>query len=194
MPKNKAEIVLQNGSRVVSLDTIKRSYIVDGMSSEEIASYLNVTKEEIDQVIKDLKLKSVRSNLIKSGIKKIENKQLDQAKDIMNLDLKFKKLRLIQLEKQLEDFAAYYETHGDFYKRHPTTNKILKDSNGMPVQISVPNVSREILQIKDSLNLSQGLKNLLQHVDDIINSKNETPLEGEEGSTIIDVDALFKKR
>lgn len=189
----KSEIIL-GGNKTISMDVVKRAFVTEGMTSEEISEALNIPKKDVDQIIKDLDLRNVRKNLIKSGVKKIEHKQIDQAKSLMNLDISFKKLRLIQLEKQLEDFAAYYATHGDFYKRHPTTDKILKDTNGMPIQIPIPNVAKEIGHIKESLNLSQGLKNLLQHVDDILNTKKEERLDDPEESQIIDMDALFTKR
>lgn len=192
MSEKDRSIVLTN--KTISLDVVKRAFVTEGMSIDEIAESLDVEKHEIECIINDLGLKKIRKTLVKSGIQKIESKQIDQAKAIMDLDLNFKKLRLIQLQKQLEDYAAYYAKYNDFYKRHPTTNKILKDSFGMPMQLEVPNVSREIAQLKDSLNLSQGLKTLLQQVEDILNTKKEERLDdADEGPSVIDVDAFFKK-
>ena len=79
-------------------------------------------------------------------------------------------MRIIQLEKVLEDHLAYYSRHGDFYKRHPVSGEILKNSDGIPMQIQLPNVSKELFQLKEAVTLSEGVRTLLHRLDEIINS------------------------
>lgn len=186
--------------RPISLDVIKTAYIAGGKSAEEIAKEYVLPIEQVKNLIKDHKLPELRQAFIREGLSKIQNKQLHQAERLMEIEVQFKKLRLAQLETQLEDYMAYYGRHGDLYKRHPTTGDILKDQNGIPIQILIPNVSREISQLKESVTLSEGMKSLLHQIDDIINSPKPAEYVGgteEDGEDIIDMgefDGLFSKK
>lgn len=124
--------------------------------------------------------------------------QLVQAEKLMDIETKFKKIRIIQLEKTLEDYMVYYSRHGHFYKVHPVTHEILKDTNGIPIQIKIPNVGHEIAQLKESVSLSEGLKQLLGNIDSIINNGGKPKDTENLGGDIIDVtdgfNNLFEKK
>lgn len=180
--------------KVPSRDHVKSLYIASGMSIKEIAETVFVTEDVIKTLVEKHNLVELRKAYIREGINKIQNKQVSQAQQLMDLELNFKKMRIIQLENQLKDFMAYYARHGDFCKRHPVTGDILKNNNGIAMQIQIPNVSREVSQLKESVTLSEGMKHLLTQIDDILNSKRTTEIPDEEGS-IIDIstyDAVFK--
>jgi hypothetical protein len=182
--------------RTVSVDVIKSAYIAEGLSVTEIAERYYFPVATIEKFVTDHQLVELRKAYMLEGLAKIKNTQLGQAQDLLNMELDFKKLRLIQLQRKLEDFAAYYARHGDFCKRHPVTGEILKDTDGMAMQLSVPNVTREIQQLKESLTLSEGLKNLITHIDDIINGKPKPPSLSDPDSDVIemDVEGYFKKK
>lgn len=180
----------------VSIDSIKSAFIAEGLGSKEIAERFHLTVTQINEVIEKHQLVELRKAYIREGISKIQNVQLNQAQKIMELELNFKKMRIVQLEKQLEDFAAYYARHGDFCKRHPVSGEILKNSDGIPMQLSLPSVVREVNQLKETLTLSEGLKKLLVQVDDILNKPRELESVGNDDD-IIDVDNyedMFKKK
>lgn len=180
----------------VSLDVLKSAYIAEGLSVPAIAERYFLTESQVQKIVDDAKLPELRKAYIREGISKIQNEQVNQAQKLLDIELNFKKLRIVQLEKQLEDFLAYYGRHGDFYKRHPVSGEVLKDPDGIPMQIHVPNVSREIQQLKESVTLSDGLKKLMTELDDIINGKRKGESVGDDANVINmdDVDGLFKKR
>lgn len=180
-----------NSHAGISVDTIKSQYIAEGKSVQEIANTSKLTLPQIQKIIDEHNLPALRAAHIRNGLEKIQNVQLQQVEKILDLESNFKKLRVMQLEKQLEDYAAYYSRHGDFYKRHPVTGDILSDTNGIPMQISIPNISREINNIKEALTLSEGSKKILDKIDEIINPPED---EDDEDSVIDmdDVDGLFK--
>jgi hypothetical protein len=171
----------------VSLEVIKSNFIASGMTAEEIADQLYLPLSRVQEVIETHNLVELRKAYIIEGISKIQNVQLNQSQKLMGLENDFKKLRIIQLEKQLEDYLAYFARHGDFYKRHPTTGDILKNTDGIPMQIKLPNVSRELAQLKESVTMSEGVRMLLNRLDEIINTKKptESVIPGEDD--IIDV-------
>jgi len=182
--------------RAVSVEVLKSAYIADGLSVKDIAERYFLTESQVQTIVDENKLPELRRAYIRAGLTKIQNTQLDQAQKLLDVEVNFKKLRLIQLEKQLEDFVAYYSRHGDFYKRHPVSGDILRDTDGIPMQIHVPNVSREITQLKESVTLSEGLKKLLSSLDDIINGGPKGESVGDGDSDVIDmdeIDGLFKK-
>jgi hypothetical protein len=180
--------------RPVTLDVLKSAYIAEGLTVQQLAERYFLTESAVQKIVDDAKLPELRKAYVREGVSKIQNEQVNQAQRLLDLELNFKKMRLTQLEKQLEDFMAYFGRHGDFCKRHPVSGEILKDTDGIPMQIHVPNVSREIAQIKESVTLSDGLKKLMTELDDIINGKPKGEAAGDNVIEMDEFDGLFKKR
>lgn len=181
----------------VSVDVLKSAYIAEGLTAEQLSDRYYLSLSQVEQIIQDHKLEELRRAYIREGVSKIQNQQINQAQKLLDLEFNFKKMRLLQLEKMLEDFMAYYGRHGDFYKRHPVSGGILVDTDGIPMQIYVPNVAKEIAQLKESVTLSEGLKKLMTELDDIINKKPKGEAVGDGEGEIIDMaqyDGLFKKK
>lgn len=164
-------IMSTQGNRVpqVSLDVIKSRFIAEGKTADEIAKEYYVPVSHVKQIIEEHSLVELRKAYVREGVEKLQNVQLQQSHKLMDLELNFKKMRIIQLEANLTDYLAYYSRHGDFYKRHPVTGEILKDTNSIPMQIKIPDVSREISQLKEAVTMSEGLKQMLMRLDDILN-------------------------
>lgn len=177
----------------IGVEHIKNAYICEGLSAEDLSTRFKLPVSVIAQLIQENDLDKLRAAHIKHGLAQLQSIQLVQAEKLLELENRFKKLRIIQLEKTLDDYVAYYSRYGHFYKTHPITSEILKDTNGIPIQIKLPNVSSEIMQLKESFSLSEGLKQVLTRIDDIIN----TPKDVETlDSNIIDVanfNGLFEK-
>lgn len=175
----------------VSVDVIKSMYIASGMTPEEIAEQTYQPLEKIKDIIGQHNLPELRKAYVIEGVRKIQNVQLQQSHKLMDLENNFKKMRIVQLEKELEEYLAYYARHGDFCKRNPVTGDILKNSDGIPMQIRLPNVSKELSQLKESVTMSEGVRALLHRLDDIINSgRPEETIDGMDKDDIIDVDLL----
>ena len=180
----------------ISFEIIKTTFIAEGLSAEDIAKRYFLPTEAIERIIVDHKLVELRKAYIREGVAKIQNVQLHQAQKILDIEVEFKKLRLVQLEDRLNDFMAYYACHGDLYKRHPVSGDVLKDTDGIRMQLNVPNVAREIQQLKESVTLSEGIKKLMSDLDSIINGKQEAENADNDGE-VIDLDAVdsfFKKK
>lgn len=182
--------------RGVSIEVVKSAFVAEGLGVTEIADRYHLSLDAVQRLIQDHQLVELRKAYMREGLAKIQNVQLGQAERMMNLELDFKKLRLIQLEDKLKEFAAYYARHGDFFKRHPVSGAVLRDTDGLAMQLSVPSVTKEIMQIKESLTLSEGLKKLIGHIDDIINGKPKQDSITDGGGDVIemDVDGFFKKK
>ena len=181
--------------RPVSVDVVKSAYIAQGLSAQAIADQYYLPLEKVEQLIAENNLPELRKAYVREGISKIQNEQVAQAQKLLDIELDFKKLRIVQLEKQLEDFMAYYGRHGDLYKRHPVSGEVLKDMDGIPMQLSIPNVAKEILHLKESVTMSDGLKRLMSDIDAIINGGRKSEVV-DSGSDVIDmdqIDGLFRK-
>lgn len=178
----------------VSEEVIKNEYICTGATPEELARKFNLPVASMHTFISENKLDVLRAAHIKHGLTQLQNVQLHQAEKLMTLDNQFKKMRLLQIEKMLEDFMAYYSKHSHFYKVHPNTLEILKDTNGMPIQIKLPNVSSEIASLKEAVSLSEGLKQMLGHIDSIINTPKDTENAGTDVIDVTQYNELFKKK
>lgn len=184
----------KGGTMMISVEIIKNDYICEGSSAEELSSKYSIPLEVVKTIISDNKLQDLRAAHIKHGLAKLQNVQLGQAEKLMDMETQFKKMRLVQLEKILSDYLAYYSRHGHFYKLHPVTNEILRDTDGIAMQIRIPNVSKEINDLKESVSLSQGLKNLLGQIDDLINKPKDPNLLD---ANVIDMEqygSLFQKK
>lgn len=183
-----------NNGQMISLEVVKSTYICEGLTPKELSERFFLPMVMVENFISENKLDELRAAHIKHGLSQLQNIQLVQAEKLMNLETQFKRLRIAQLEKMLEDYVAYYSVNGHFYKLHPLTGEILRDTNGIPMQIKIPNVTSEITQLKESVSLSEGLKVLLNQIDDIIKRP-----QGEEriDPEVIDVtsfDGIFQKR
>lgn len=184
-----------NGGRPVSLEVLKSAFIAEGLGAEALAERYGLAKDHVLRIIEQHKLHDLRQAYVREGISKIQNKQISQAQALLDLENNFKKLRIVQLEHRLNDYLAYYARHGDFCKRHPVTGEILKDLDGFTLQIPVPSVVKEIEQLKSAVTMSEGLKQVLLQIDDIINRPPKRLVAS--ADNVIDVeavDALFKPR
>lgn len=182
----------EKSRRGISVDLIKSLYIASGKSAEEIATDTCLPLQKIKDIIIDNKLPELRKAYIIEGVQKIQNVQLAQSNKLMDLENNFKRMRILQLETILEDHLAYYSRHGHFYKIHPTTGDILKNTDGIPMQIILPNVSKELSQLKESVTLSEGVRNLLHRLDEIINTRNEETIDFNDGTDIsVDYKEIF---
>lgn len=172
--KNKSIIITtDSGALTLSFEKLKNEYICEGTTASELALRYSLPVAAVEQFITDQQLDKLRAAHVKHGLQMLQNIQLTQAEKLMTLENQFKKMRIIQIEKMLEDYMAYYSRHGHFYKVHPITSEILRDTNGIPLQIKLPNVAHEITQLKESVSLSEGLKQMLGHIDDIINKPKD---------------------
>lgn len=179
----------------VGLERIKNEYIVEGSSVSDLAMKYNVPMGVVEKLVEDNQLDKLRAAHIKHGLAQLQNIQLVQAEKLISLENQFKRIRIIQLEKTLADYMAYYSKYGHFYKVHPITLEVLKDTNGIPIQIKIPNVGPEITQLKESFSLSEGLKQLLSNIDDIINKpKDLENLSPDIIDVTNDFNNLFRKK
>lgn len=177
---------------IVSLEAIKSLYIAEGKTAKEIADKVFLPVVKIKEIIENHKLTELRKAYIVEGIQKIQNVQLHQANKLMDIETNFKKMRIIQIEKVLEDHLAYYAKYNDFYKRHPVSGEILKNSDGIPMQVKLPNVAKELAQLKESVVMSEGVRQLLYRLDEIINTGNEdASVEDSDTFDITDFNRLF---
>lgn len=195
--KDKTTIISQTSSGViveVGVEHIKVAYIVEGCSVSDLATKFHLPVSSIEKIVQENQLDKLRAAHIKHGLAALQSMQLVQAEKLMNLENQFKKIRIIQLEKTLEDYMAYYSRHGHFYKVHPVTLEVLKDTNGIPIQIKIPNVAHEISQLKESVSLSEGLKQLLGQIDDIINRPKDVEQLDPNIIDVTNFNELFQKR
>ncbi len=153
-----------------SLDVIKSRFITSTITASELAEEYSISEDQAIRIIEEHQLPELRKQYVRDGLEKIKNIQVHQSNKLLDIELNFKRMRILQLEAQLGDFMAYYSRWGDFQKRHPITGEILKDTNGIPMQIKIPDVSREINQLKEAITMSEGLKQMLAQLDDILNT------------------------
>lgn len=187
----------KNGGLIqIGVEHIKTAYIVEGQDPKELASKFQVPVTTIERIIEEHNLQELRAAHIKHGLEKIQNIQLGHAEKLMDIETSFKKMRLIQLERSLADYLAYYSKYGHFYKVHPITGEILNDTNGIPIQIKIPNVGMEIQQLKEAVSMSEGVKMLLNQIDNVIKGKpKHTPISNDDNVVDMDnFDNLFQKR
>jgi len=181
-------------SNSVDFETIKTVYICESASPQDISNRFNLPIEVVNSLIEEHKLSDLRAAYLRHNISELQNIHIKQAETLMSLEGKFKKMRITQLETILNDYMDYYKKHGHFYKVHPLTGEILKDTNNIPIQIKIPNVTKELSELRETFSLSEGLKQVLGHIDEIINKpKDVTPVVTE---NIIDAsfEDLFKKK
>jgi transposase len=154
---------------MISVEAVRSIYICEGISEEDIAKRFNVSTELVAKIVADNKLPELRKAFVRQGITKLQNVQVEKAQKLMDIENNFKNMRISQLESVLQDYAAYYAKHGHFYKLHPVTREILRDLDGIPMKLKLPDISKEIRDLKESLSLSEGLKTLLGQIEDLLN-------------------------
>lgn len=159
--------------RPVSLEHLKSVYICEAITEKELAERFAISEVEVRRIVKENKLQDLREAHIRNGLAQLQNVQVKQAEKLMDLESQFKRMRILQLEEILKDYMTYFSRHGHFYKVHPHTGDILKDSNGIPMQIRLPNITKEITDLKEAVTLSEGMKNLLNQIDKVINKPKD---------------------
>lgn len=181
-------------NQLISFEELKNDFICTGASEQDLAKKYDLPLSVVRHAVEVNKLQELRSAHIKHGLSKLQNLQIAQADKLMNIESSFKQMRVHQLEKQLEEYAAYFSLHGHLYRVNPITKEILKDINGIAIPIKIPNITREIMDLKESVQLSEGLKNVLAEIDSIINKpKDETELDAID-VTSSSFDSLFSSK
>ncbi|MCG3175427.1 MAG: hypothetical protein MOGMAGMI_00356 [Candidatus Omnitrophica bacterium] len=163
-------LVKDNSKKAVTKEQVKNLFLAEGKTVSEIANLVGVSEYRIQEIVDSENLPELRKTYAIEGLKKIQSSQVQNAQKLLNLENNFKKLRIIQLETELQSYLSYFERYGDFIKRHPTSGEILKDTNGIPMQITIPNVSREIAHLKESVLVSEGMQSILTKIEDLINT------------------------
>lgn len=148
---------------------IGKMYISEGFDARKIASRLKISQVYVEEIIKKNQLDVARENYVRESIEVIQKEQVSNATKLLNMENLLKDLRIKQLEATVEQFMQYYEKHGHLNKLHPETGEMLLDTNDMPVQLNIPSVVREITQLKESVSLSEGMRQLLNKLDRIVN-------------------------
>lgn len=188
------KICSTNSRKSITKDLLKSKYIAENLSIKELADMYNISKELIETHAKDENWNELRRVYIQSGIHKIQNTQLQQAQKLLDLDNNLKSLKLCQLEKMMENYAAYYARHGHLFKIHPVSGEILTNDENIPIPIKIPDVAKEIRALKESVTVSEGMKQLLDKLELIVNVG--TPIDEGESPDIIDItnfNGLFER-
>ncbi len=192
--KPPTNLALQAENNHEWLDEVKSLYIAAGMSARDIALSTQLSVDVVKSIIREYKLLDLRKAYLRRGISKLQNKQVGQAKRILDLEYDFKRMRLRQLESILREYQAYYEKHGDFMKRNIVTGAILRNTQGIALQIDLPTVTKEINGLKDSVVLGQGLKQLLYQLDDILNTPKPKERVDDDIIDMTSYDAVFARK
>jgi hypothetical protein len=187
-------LILTKNGKTVTAQQITNVYVCEGLSIKDLADRFQIEVAAAENFVEENKLDDLRALHVKHGLEKMHSIQLAQAEKIIDIETQFKKMRLIQLQKTLDDYLAYYNVHGHFYKVHPINGQILRDTDGIPMQIRVPDVSKEIKDLKESVSLSQGLRSMLNQIDEVINSPKNKPLTHDSTITMDEFDGVFKKK
>jgi len=144
------------------------------------------------KVKKAVSKKNVSSNLPKSPNKNQVHKT--QGDRVLSLESQFKEMRLAQLERQVNEYIAYFHKHGHFLKIHPVTGEVLNDTNGLPIQIKIPSLIQEIQQLKETINFSAGLDTLVNELVDITNQQSKKKVDNNNKlPSVTSFNELFKK-
>jgi hypothetical protein len=158
---------------LVGVEQIRNDYICEGAAVKDLATKYGISSVAIELYIKKEKLDELRKIHIKHGLSKLQNIQISNAERLMHLENDFKKLRITQLIESLKDYEEYFIRHGHLNKVHPITGEILRDTSGLPLQLKLPNVAKELADLKDSVSISEGLKQMLMQIDTMINKPKE---------------------
>lgn len=154
----------------VSKDLIKSAFIADGLGAKEISRKFGLSIDYVENYIREESWEELRKAYIIQGINKIQNVQVDQAQKLLNLETNFKALRLAQLQEMLEEYAAYYARFGDLKKRNPVTGEVLKNDNGIAMTIKIPQVAKEIRELKESVTVSDGMRSVIRNLESLVSA------------------------
>lgn len=190
----KLNLYRMNSRKGVSLDLVKSQYIADGLSIDEIAEIHAISKAQIERIVEEHNLPELRKAYMQHGIQKIQNTQLNQAHKLLNLENGFKNLRLIQLQENLEEYAQYYARYGDLKKRNPITGEVLRNDAGIALTLKIPDVSKEIKAIKESVTVSEGMAQILSRLESLVLAGTPITKESElDTIDVVDFNELFNR-
>lgn len=181
----------EKGRRNITLAVFKAAYIGEGLSPSTLADRYSFDLEFVYGVIDEHGLEAIRVKTLEVGLERLQEDQLKQAEHLMNIELSFKRMKIIQLETKLKDLATYYEFHGDFYKRDPHTKEILENHDGIPIQLSLPNITKELGELEKALTISEGVRNLAKKLP---HTRVELPSPSTKKTLAPQLERLFDQR
>ena len=178
----------KRNERQITVDVIKSAYICEPVTIQDLAERYKLPVSQIERHVQQGDWTSLRKEYAQKGLEMIQNEQLQQAEDLLDMERKFKQLRIVQIRQKLEEYYKYFARHGDLNRRDPISGEILHDNNKMPLQLKIPNLAREIEDLKKSVTLSEGMKKLVSFFDSLAPVKSET---AEEKPIEVDYDKIF---
>jgi hypothetical protein len=188
------DLTIAPADNELNVDALKTAFIVESLDAKSLATKFAISESTAAFYIEKYKLEDLRSSHVKEGLTTIKNVQLSQAEKLMDIESQFKRMRILQLESILEDHAAYFQRHGHFYRTHPVTGEILLDHDKMPVPIKLPNVTKELNDLKESVTMSEGLKHILSQIDDVINKPKPQERLSDDPIDMLALDDMFKRK
>jgi len=178
----------------ISKYSLKILFVAHGKSLEEISNETDIALSSLQNLCEMEKWEELRNIHIASGLQKIQNRQVNQATKLLDLENKFKELKIIQLEKILESYIAYYDKFGHLFQTDLISGEIIKNDAGIPIKLKIPDVSKEIRDIKESMITGAGVHQILEKIERIVEKSNF--VRKDESPDIIDISEyseLFEK-
>jgi len=168
-----------------TVEELQSVFITEDITIADLAKRYKMTYNTVEELSKENNWVDLRKAYIRSGVAKIQNSQIQQAEKLLSLENGFKKLKLIQLEKLMEGYSAYYERYGHLNKVYPDSGVEMKDTDGMVIPIKIPNVANEIRNLRESFNVGEGLYKILDKLNEIMAAGQ--PVKELEVPDIIDI-------
>ena len=158
-------VVFNKSNKKIKIEQIQNSYITENVTLEELAITYNLDSVFLVDLAKEEDWLSLRKKFIQEGMEKIQNDQVDYGKQLMDMGATLNKLKTKQLTEQTDAYVAYYAKHGHLNMISSADGSILRDMNGIPIPMKIPNVTREIAALKEGILVSDGLRKLMAQVE-----------------------------
>jgi hypothetical protein len=195
MDNKKLILFPEKSKRGVTVEELQATFITESVTFAELAEMYGLPESTIRAVAKESEWIELRKAYIRSGVAKIQNSQIQQAEKLLSLENGFKKLKLIQLESQMASFSAYYARYGHLYKVYPGTEEILLDTNGLAIPLKIPDISKEIKDLKESINIGDGITKILDRLEQLmLIGQPIKALEAPDEVDISEFEGVFEKK
>lgn len=181
-------------SGFIHLAQLKDKYIQEGYSLKELSLKYNIPEISIRDACREEGWDELRQKYISEGLATIQNIQLSRAQSLFDIENKFKSLKLMQLQKMLEYFVIYQAEHGHLFKIHAVTKEILLDNDGLPIPIKLPNISKEISDLKESVTVSEGMMKLIDRIESVLAITDKNLEKKAIETDIVEFDELFERK
>lgn len=153
--------ICSDNGREIPVNVLKSLYVVSDETVEEICRRYKLPVRVVMKYIQEGKWNELRKENRALGLKTLKDESFELFEDLLDLKQYSLRIKILMMKEKLQDMIAYRVEHGDF-KVRKDNGDVMHTVKGMPLYLSDPIDSRFLNEIRNMVEVMDGLVKILK--------------------------------